>query len=278
MGEACTQLELNIISAQDLKEINLFGRMQTYGVAWINFEDKLTTQIDRIGGANPTWNDKLIFRVEERFLHSETSALMVEIYCVGYLRDTLVGSVRVLISNFLKGYGSKDFTGMSFSAVQIRRSSGRPQGILNLGCMILDGLDLERMNRFSPSRRGVGYRDLMGNSNQPMPSFVDKLLFIKPKNIDAEEQQSLCQDLNNIPSKEEGTYQEKQKDGDEIFVKKDSKEEPVGCCLFLMAPKLKRNEAAKIHLSPSDSILCAMEEQDPALPHNKPIAAGHGYY
>lgn len=272
MGEACTQLELNIISAQDLKEINLFGRMQTYGVAWINFEDKPKTQIDRIGGANPTWNDKLIFRVEERFLHSETSALMVEIYCVGYLRDTLVGTVRVLISNLLKGYGSKDFSGMTFSALQIRRPSGRPQGILNLGSMILDGLDLERMNRFSPLRRGVRYRDLMGNSVQPMPSFVDKLFSIKPNNIDAQEQQSLSQDLNNIPSKEEGTYHEKQKDGDEIFEKK----EPVGCCLFLMAPKLERNDAAKIHLSPSDSILCAMEEQDTALPYNKPIAACHG--
>ena len=129
------------------------------------------------------------------------------------------------------------------------------------------------MNRFSPSRRGVGYRDLMGSSIQPMPSFVDKLLPTKPNNIDAQEQQPLCQDLNKIPSKEEGTYQEKQKDGDEIFEKK----EPVGCCLFLMAPKLKRNEAAKIHLRPSDSILCAMEEQDPALPYKR-IATGHGYY
>ena len=219
-----------------------------------------------------------LFTVKERFLHSETSGMMVEIYCVGYLRDTLVGTVRVLISNLLKGYGTKHFTGMSFSALQIRRPSGRPQGILNLGCMILDGLDLERMNRFSPSRRGVGYRDLMGSSIQPMPSFVDKLLSIKPNNIETQEQQSLCQDLNNIPSKEEGTYQEKQKDGDEIFENKEKKKkERVGCCLFLMAPKLKRNAAAKIHLRPSDSILCAMEEQDPALPHNKQKAPGHGY-
>jgi hypothetical protein len=44
MGKAYTQLKLNIISAQDLKKIHLFG--MTYGVVWINFEKKLTTQID----------------------------------------------------------------------------------------------------------------------------------------------------------------------------------------------------------------------------------------
>jgi hypothetical protein len=278
MREDCTQLELNIISAQDLKEINLFGRMRTYGVAWIDFEDKLMTQIDRTGGANPTWNDKFIFRVEEQFLRSETSSLMVEIYCVGCLGDTLVGTVRVLLSNFLKGYGSKYFSGMSFSALQIRRPSGRPQGILNLGIMILDGLDFQRMNRFSPSSWGaVGYRDLMGNPIQPMPSFVDKLLSIKPTNIDAQQQQSRRPGLNNIPCKEEGTDHEKQKGGDEIFEKKEKKK-AVGCYHILMAPKLKRNKvglrngSAKNHVCPPDSILCAKEDQDPALAYNKPIA------
>jgi hypothetical protein len=155
MGEAYTQLELNIISAQDLKEMHLFGMMQTYCVVWINFEKKLTTQIDRTGGANPTWNDKAIFRVEESFLRCETSAVMMEIYCVGCLRDTLLGTVRVLLSTLLKGYGSTDFSGMSFLALQVRRPSGHPQGILNLGTMILDGVDLHRMNRFIPATGGL---------------------------------------------------------------------------------------------------------------------------
>lgn len=155
MGEAYAQLELNIISAQDLKEMHLFGIMQTYGVVWINFEKKLTTQIDRTGGTNPTWNDKAIFRVEESFLRCETSAVMMEIYSVGCLRDTLLGTVRVLLSTLLKGYGSTDFSGMSFLALQVCHPSGHPQGILNLGTMILDGVDLHRMNRFIPATGGL---------------------------------------------------------------------------------------------------------------------------
>lgn len=274
MEEADTQLELNIISAQDLKEVHCFGMMQTYCVVWINFEKKVTTQIDRIGGANPTWNDKVIFRVEDHFLRSETSAVMVEIYCVGCLRDTLIGTVRVLLSTFLKGYGSTDFSGVSFSAQQVRRPSGRrPQGILNLGTVILDGVDFHRMSRFNPATGGaVDFRDLMGNPVQPRASFVKKFLFIKPNNVVvvAQEQHARCQGFNNLACKEEGRDQEKRKNGDKMAGKKEKKK-PVGCYQILMASKLKkskvglRNGAAKIHLSPSDSNFCVKGDQDPAL-------------
>jgi hypothetical protein len=85
----------------------------------------------------------------------------------------------------------------------------------------------------------VGYIDLMGNHVQPRTSFVGKFMFIKPNNIDAQEQQSHCQDFNNIACKEEGTDQENQKDGDEIIEKKEKKKD-VGYYHILMALKLKR--------------------------------------
>lgn len=135
--------------------MHIFGMMQIYYVLWINLEKTLTMQIDRTGGANPTWNDKAIFRVEESFLHCETSVVMMEIYCVGYLRDTHLGTVRILLSTLLKGYGSTYFSGMSFLALQVCHPSGHPQGILNLGTMILDGVDLHRMNRFIRATRGL---------------------------------------------------------------------------------------------------------------------------
>eukprot|EP01018_Ginkgo_biloba_P015325 Gb_08577 [translate_table: standard] len=167
MSNDYRQLEVNIISAQDLKEANhlvrLSGKMQTYAVAWINPCKKLSTQIDRSGASNPTWNDKVIFRVEDTFLRSEASALMIEIYCIGYVKDVLVGTVRVLVSTLVKGYGSKGFSGMNFSALQVRRASGRPQGILNVGTMVFEG-DMHNMSINGAS--AMGYRDLMGNSIQ----------------------------------------------------------------------------------------------------------------
>jgi len=184
----------------------------------------------------------------------------------------------VFLSTLLKGYGRTYFSGMSFLALQVHRPSGHPQGILNLGTMILDGVDLHRMNRFILATRGaVGFRDLMGNPVEPRPSFVGKLLSIKPNNVvDAQEQQSCCQNFNSSACKEQGKDQEKQKDGGEMVEKEKKKD--VGCYQILMAPKLKRNkvglrnEAAKIHLSPSDSNICAKEDQDPPLAYNKAIA------
>lgn len=117
----------------------------------------------------------------------------------------------------------------------------------------------------------------MGNPVEPRPSFVRKLLSIKPNNVvDAQEQQSRCQDFNSSACKEQGKDQEKQKDGGEMVEKE--KKKLVGCYQILMAPKLKRNKvglkngAAKIHLSPSDSNICAKEDQDPIVAYNKAIA------
>jgi len=77
---------------------------------------------------------------------------------------------------------------------------------------------------------------------------------------------------------------------DEMVDKKEKKK-PVGCYQILMAPKLKRNKvglrngAAKVHRSPSDSNLCANENQDsapvnrdPALVYTKAIANYNLYY
>ncbi|KAG4930619.1 hypothetical protein JHK82_047690 [Glycine max] len=53
---ACYQLlELNVISAQDLAQMD--RSMQTYAVAWIDPDHKLSTRVDSQGGTNPTWND-----------------------------------------------------------------------------------------------------------------------------------------------------------------------------------------------------------------------------
>eukprot|EP01018_Ginkgo_biloba_P017864 Gb_28901 [translate_table: standard] len=274
------QLEVNIISAQDLKKTNrIAGRMQMYCVAWIHMDRKLSTQIDRSGGANPTWNDKVIFRVEESFLRSETSAIMIEIYCIGFLKDTLVGTVRVMLSNLLKGYGSKGFKGMSFSALPIRRpNSGRPQGILNLGIMILNG-ELHNMNIRSPhtNNGAVGYKDLMGKSLSPKPSLVDKMMFLKPNkgaheydlqvNVSPKQEKKICSD-DYIPCKK---LQEEVKSirlCNQNSTKLIEKKQPcIGCHHMLFGLKSKgnkvglRNGPAKIHLSPSDNNICAREYQ-----------------
>lgn len=167
-------LELNIISAQDLAPVS--RKMKTYAVAWVHSERKLTTRVDYTGGGNPTWNDKFVFRVSEDFLYADTSAVVVEIYALHWFRDVHVGTVRVLISNLIPpnrrpGYRSNEEyrrtppPGMRFVALQVRRPSGRPQGILNIGVGILDGSMRSMPLYTNMDSSAVGYRDLLGEED-----------------------------------------------------------------------------------------------------------------
>ncbi|XVF59718.1 hypothetical protein PTKIN_Ptkin07bG0298200 [Pterospermum kingtungense] len=160
-------LEITLISAQGLKELSAakHGRsMQTYAVAWVDPSIKLRTCVARVGGGNPSWNDKLLFKVSSDFLRSETSGVSVEIFAVGVLRDTLLGTVRLLVSNFVRLLGTaillKTPASASFSAVQVRRPSGRFHGVLNVAVSVLASSDAPAMTGVS----AISVRDLIGKS------------------------------------------------------------------------------------------------------------------
>lgn len=180
-------LELNIISAQDLAPVS--RSMRTYAVAWVHPDRKLSTRVDTQGHANPTWNDKFVFRVDDEFLRADTSAVMIEIYAVSWFRDVHVGTVRVLVGNLVpppsRPHHPQPHLGMRFVALQVRRPSGRPQGILNIGVAVLDS-SMRSMPLYTQlSTSAVGYRDLMGegdphhhhnnNQNQQPPNSKPEL-------------------------------------------------------------------------------------------------------
>ncbi|CAO2831998.1 unnamed protein product [Amaranthus hypochondriacus] len=154
-------LEINIISAQDVAKVS--RSMKTYAVAWVHPDRKLTTRVDNNGGTNPTWNDKFVFRVDNQFLQSDMSAIMIEIYALHWFRDKHVGTVRVLVGNLVppqtKAY-NQNHIGMCFVALQIRRRSSRPQGILNIGVAVLDST-MRSMPLYTQIS-AVGYQKLMG--------------------------------------------------------------------------------------------------------------------
>ncbi|KAL3724661.1 hypothetical protein ACJRO7_029775 [Eucalyptus globulus] len=134
-------LEVDIISAQDLAPVSRC--MRTYAVVWVHPDGKLPTRVDARGRCDPTWNDRFVFRVNEEFLRCDTSAVVIEIYAVRRLfKDVCVGTVRVLVSNFFprpsRSFRREQHAGRHVMALQVRRPSGRPQGILNVGVALLD--------------------------------------------------------------------------------------------------------------------------------------------
>ncbi|KAL5712703.1 hypothetical protein ACHQM5_014847 [Ranunculus cassubicifolius] len=164
MAEAFRLLEINLISAQGLKLPKYNHRFQIYALAWVDSSCKLRTRVDRIGGVNPTWNDKFIFRVSDDFLSSETSAVTVEIYSIGILKDHLIGTSRFFIGTCLPGGIGSPARGFGFG---IRRPSGMIQGVLNIGSVVINPTAISLLSGVS----AAGYRDLMGYSTKKPPRY-----------------------------------------------------------------------------------------------------------
>ncbi|XP_068341454.1 uncharacterized protein [Pyrus communis] len=176
-------LEINLISAQELTPAS--KAMRTFAVAWVNPQRKLTTRVDQNGHTNPTWNEKFVFRVDDDFLRDDTSKIMIEIYASAWLRDVLIGTAAVVVNNL------QNKSKMRFMAIQLRRPSGRPQGILNIGLGLLDST-MRSMPLYSElSSSAVGYWDLMegktGNhqkSNGPNSKDQDKFIIFQRSQSD----------------------------------------------------------------------------------------------
>ncbi|XVF24370.1 hypothetical protein REPUB_Repub13aG0122300 [Reevesia pubescens] len=156
-------LEINLISAQRLIEpsVKRHRRMKSYAVVWVDSSTKLRTRVDCVGGENPTWNDKFLFKVSPQFLFGQSSAVSVEIYTVGIFRDKLIGNVRILISNFLPTTSPASMRIPVFSAYLIHNPSGDFFGTLNVGGMVLDdSVGFQALSKVS----AIDYHGLMGEN------------------------------------------------------------------------------------------------------------------
>ncbi|XP_027364558.1 uncharacterized protein LOC113871658 [Abrus precatorius] len=160
-------LEINLISAQDLAPVS--KSIKAYAVAWLSPERKLATQIDPDGHNNPTWNEKFVFRVDDEFLNADDSTIMIEIYASAWLRDVLIGTVGVLVANLLPRSTNRK-SKVRFIALQVRRPSGRPQGILNIGVNLVDPT-MRSMPMYSElSASAVGDWDIMDPKKDKLPN------------------------------------------------------------------------------------------------------------
>lgn len=130
-------LEINLLSAQDLAPVS--KTMRTFAVAWVEKQKKMATRIDQ-NGTNPNWNEKFVFKVDHDFVDDENSGVQIEIYASAWKRDILVGAVSVPAGSlFPPAFRSQKNPKPRFLALQIRRPSGRTQGVINVGVTLLDG-------------------------------------------------------------------------------------------------------------------------------------------
>lgn len=141
-------LELTILSAEELKQLKWTGKMSPYAVAWVNPDFRVTTKAAAEGGKNPKWNETFELKVEERHFEDSKAALSVEIYSDGPFGPKQLGMVNIPLTEVTKDWKG-DSKEPQYMAYQIRRKSGRTQGVLNLA-ITLQGLTQPAVNGTAP--------------------------------------------------------------------------------------------------------------------------------
>ncbi|GKV31515.1 hypothetical protein SLEP1_g40197 [Rubroshorea leprosula] len=127
-------LDINLISASDLKNVNLVSKMDVYAVVSLagdssNHKQKVKTTVDRVGGSNPSWNFPIKFTVDETLAQQNRLLLVVNLKCERTLGDKEVGEVNVPVKELLDSTGNGG--SMKFISYQVMKPSGKPKGMLN---------------------------------------------------------------------------------------------------------------------------------------------------
>ncbi|XP_042477639.1 uncharacterized protein LOC122058995 [Macadamia integrifolia] len=129
------EIEVLIISAQDLKNVKHVTKMRTYAVVYVEHDMEVRTHVDEEGGVNPTWNEVVKVNFQKGLPENDVkAALNVDIYAQGHIREKPVGSARVLLCDVLKGGDASEPSEnpIQCMTIQVWRPSGRPHGLLNL--------------------------------------------------------------------------------------------------------------------------------------------------
>ncbi|CAN6328505.1 unnamed protein product [Urochloa humidicola] len=136
---ACRTLELTLVSARDLRSVNLVSKMEVYAVAYLAGDPRAAQRVptDRSGGRNPTWNHTVLITVPASAAAGAgcggVRVLLRAERALGGDRD--VGEVLLPLLDVLAGAGEGPTTEPTAACFPVRRvgsSSRRAQGVLNV--------------------------------------------------------------------------------------------------------------------------------------------------
>lgn len=137
-------MEIKLVSARDLNNVNLLMKMDVYAVIKLVATDaagkskpksvqKFTTPVDKEGGSNPIWNFSVKFAVDEAAARANCLTLVFKLRCQRNLGDKDIGEVYVPVKELLDSAGEGKGDLMQHLSYQVRKPSGNPQGVLNFG-------------------------------------------------------------------------------------------------------------------------------------------------
>ncbi|XP_019435077.1 PREDICTED: protein SRC2-like isoform X3 [Lupinus angustifolius] len=127
-------LELNVVSAKDIKDVNLLSKMDVYAVVLISGDPnnlhKIKTPVHKDGGTNPIWNFSLKFTVSDSLAQQNRLNLEIKLFSSRTVAgDTIIGTVHIPVKELIDNPGDGSFRHVTY---QVRMQSGKAKGSLNL--------------------------------------------------------------------------------------------------------------------------------------------------
>ncbi|CAO2034284.1 unnamed protein product [Urochloa humidicola] len=132
---AYRELELTLLSAQGLKNVNLITRMDVYAVVTISGDPlkRQCTPADPSGGRNPCWNATLRFAVPPTAAEAAGACLHVLLRAERVLGDRDVGEVVIPLADLLAAAPAGGTQQPQLASYQVRKlHRWEPRGVLNV--------------------------------------------------------------------------------------------------------------------------------------------------
>lgn len=126
-------LEVVILAAEDLKNVNVLGKMSVYVMAWIESALKRSTSVRHKTGKNAVWNDCLFLPVSDDMLLNPHSSLTVQVYSTGTVSPSVVGTSYLALADIARMKASKTNSDEGdIVTLPLHRRSGRTQGSIKI--------------------------------------------------------------------------------------------------------------------------------------------------
>lgn len=166
-------LEINVISARDLKDVNFMTKMDVYAVVSIsgdshNKNQKTKTNVDRGSGTNPTWNFPVRFTIDESMAQKNRLTLVFTLFCDRALGDKEIGQVNVPVKELLDSSSSAS-SSMQFVSYQVRKPSGRPKGELHFSFKFGENLPGKPTGKPAADEPSIAYPAVEVGPSVPPP-------------------------------------------------------------------------------------------------------------
>ncbi|PWA84118.1 C2 domain-containing protein [Artemisia annua] len=154
-------MDITVVSASGLKNVNLFMRMGVYvDVTLINGDSttKQKTYVSK-GNKNPRWNHRIKFSINEAFIQNST--LIFILHSRRLLGDRIIGEVSIPIHELLDNVlGSESEE--HIVEYQVRSIRGKSRGTLTFSHKFTDN-----MNKKMDNNINNGNCQMLVNTNYP---------------------------------------------------------------------------------------------------------------